>query len=192
MTGLTVSNLAKQAGVNPQTIRYYEREGVLPRAPRTAGGYREFPSDSVGRVRFVKKAQELGFCLDEIIELLALRTHPQTACPQVLGRAEAKVASVKEKIRKLSAIRRELVRLTKACQGQARPHACPLLAALEGQQPRKESHGHSKNNSAADVRKVESGGRGAGRGRGVGMLSRTTAAGGPGNWRSVGRRSSHT
>ena len=142
MHGLTVNNLARQSGVNPQTVRYYEREGVLPRAPRTPGGYRAFPLDCVARVRFVKRAQELGFSLDEVKELLVLRDHPQTACPDVLKRAEAKITSIAAKIRNLQAIRRQLVRLAKTCDGRPTRHACPLLEALENKSVREERHGH--------------------------------------------------
>jgi len=128
---LTVSQLAKQAGVNAQTIRYYEREGLLPKPPRTAGGYRAFPPDSARRVRFIKRAQELGFTLDEARELLVLREHPEMACPEMLRRAQRKLTDIAEKLRALQAIQRELARLAKACAGRARPHSCPLLEALE-------------------------------------------------------------
>ena len=142
MQGLTVNKLARQSGVNPQTVRYYEREGVLPRAPRTPGGYRSFPPDCVARVRFVKRAQELGFSLDEVKELLILRDHPQTACSDVLKRAEEKITMIAAKIRNLQAIRRELVRLAKRCDGRGTPHSCPLLEALENKSVREERHGH--------------------------------------------------
>jgi MerR family mercuric resistance operon transcriptional regulator len=129
--GLTVSELARRAGVNAQTIRYYEREGLLPKPPRTAGGYRAFPGDSVARVGFIKRAQELGFSLREIAELLDLRRHPGSACPAVRSHADAKIAAIDRKIRELRAIRSELVRLTRACAGRARPHCCPILSKLE-------------------------------------------------------------
>jgi MerR family mercuric resistance operon transcriptional regulator len=186
MDGLTVNKLARQSGVNPQTVRYYEREGVLPRAPRTPGGYRAFPLDCVARVRFVKRAQELGFSLDEVKELLVLRDHPQTACPDVLKRAEAKITSIAAKIRNLQAIRRQLVRLAKSCDGRARPHTCPLLNALD--ENRKESHEHPNNDSTKAERPVEFGRGGGGGDRGIDMLSRAAAAGRAGHRRNVGRK----
>lgn len=131
MNALRVGELAKQAGVNMQTIRYYEREGLLPKPPRTAGGYRAFPADAVARVCFIKQAQAVGFALDEVRELLELRNHPETACPQVQRRAEAKIGDVSAKLRDLQTIRRQLTRLAKACAGRAKPHTCPLLEALE-------------------------------------------------------------
>ncbi len=138
MEALSVGQLATLCGVNAQTVHFYEREGLLPKPPRTAGGYRAFPSDAVARVCFIKQAQAIGFALGEIRELLELRDHPETACPEVQRRAEAKIADVAAKIRDLQTIRRELTRLAKACAGRARPHTCPLLEALEsGVKPHK-------------------------------------------------------
>ena len=138
METLSVGQLAKRCGVNAQTVHFYEREGLLPKPPRTAGGYRAFPSDAVARVCFIKQAQAVGFALDEVRELLELRNHPETACPQVQRRAEDKIADVAAKVRDLQTIRRELTRLAKACAGRAKPHTCPLLEALEtGAKPHK-------------------------------------------------------
>lgn len=132
MKPLHSSELARQGGVNLQTLRYYEREGLLPRPPRTDSGYRAFAPDAVDLIRFIKRAQGLGFTLREIKELLALRDHPDTACGEVRQQAEVKIADVSEKIRHLRAIKRELTRLARACAGTARPHSCPILTKLEG------------------------------------------------------------
>jgi MerR family mercuric resistance operon transcriptional regulator len=132
MPGLTTSEVARQGGVNLESIRFYERERLLPKVPRTASGYRMFTPDDVRRVRFIKRAQELGFSLKEIKELLSLRDHPNTACQEVRSQAEAKIADVSEKIRHLRAIKRELTRLADACAGAHRPHSCPILTRLEG------------------------------------------------------------
>jgi Hg(II)-responsive transcriptional regulator len=137
MDRLTVGELAQRAAVNVQTIRYYERQGLLPRPPRTAGGYRAFPPDSVARVRFIKRAQALGFSLAEARELLDLREHPAPACPAVLQRAQAKIADVAERIRRLQDIQRELTRLAKACAGSPGTNGCPLLTALDQPKPRR-------------------------------------------------------
>jgi Hg(II)-responsive transcriptional regulator len=131
MERLLTSELARAGGVNLQTLRYYEREGLLPRPPRTAAGYREFPKDAVDLIRFIKRAQGLGFTLREIKELIALRDHPATACEEVRRQAEAKVTEITQKIRHLQSMKRELSRFAQACAGRARPHTCPLLEALE-------------------------------------------------------------
>src|SRR3954468_15849288 len=128
---LTVGALAAQAGVNLQTIRYYERRGLLPRPPRTPSGYRAFPHDSVARVRFIKRAQALGFSLRDARELLDLRQRPSGACSPAQRRARATLADVEAKIRDLQSIRRQLRRLTRACAAHPRPDSCPILLALE-------------------------------------------------------------
>src|SRR5437867_12888069 len=89
---LTIGRLAQVGGVNLETIRYYEREGLLPRPPRTRSGYRIFPNDAARRLRFIRRAKELGFSLKEIRELLALRVNAGTKPDQIRRRAEAKIA----------------------------------------------------------------------------------------------------
>ena len=84
---LTIGRLAQVGGVNLETIRYYEREGLLPRPPRARSGYRVFPTDAARRLRFIKRAQQLGFSLTEIRELLTLRVKPGTKPDQILARA---------------------------------------------------------------------------------------------------------
>lgn len=129
---LTTAELAGRCGVNLQTLRYYEREGLLPEPPRTPAGYRNFPPDSITRVQFIKHAQALGFTLKEIKELLALRVDPKTTCGDVRRRALAKVADVEQKIRNLEAIKAALTHLTAACSGEGPASSCSLLEALEG------------------------------------------------------------
>src|SRR5260370_6268041 len=118
MEGLTTAKLGKEGGVNVETIRYYERHGLLPKAPRTPSGYRKFSADYVTRLRFIRHAQELGFTLKEVKELLAIRVKPGSSCADVRHRAEAKIADVDEKIRQLQAIRKALSKLTVTCAGQ--------------------------------------------------------------------------
>ena len=86
MSPLRSGELAKQAGVNVETLRVYERKGILPQPPRRASGYREYPPDAVDRIRFIKRAQELGFTLKEIKELLELGADPQTTCADLRAR----------------------------------------------------------------------------------------------------------
>jgi MerR family mercuric resistance operon transcriptional regulator len=131
MVALKTGELARQAGVNLQTIRYYERQGLLPRPARTQAGYRMFATETVGRVRFIKRAQELGFSLREIRGLLALRVDGRTSCAEVRRRAQAKGADVDKKIRALEEIRAALERLTAACSGRGPVGECPILQFLD-------------------------------------------------------------
>ena len=131
MEGLRSSELANRGGVNLETVRYYERRGLLPKPPRTAAGYRTFDAAAVRRLRFIKQAQALGFSLKEIRELLALRVDPRASCADVRRRAEAKIADIDGKLRALRAIKRALVRLTAACAGRGPVSACPILESLE-------------------------------------------------------------
>ena len=131
MPALTTGELAKQGGVNLESIRFYERERLLPKAPRTASGYRMFSADDVRRVRFIKRAQELGFSLKEIKELLALRFDPDTSCADVRKRAETKLSDIDQKISDLKRMRKILARLTSACPGRGNLDRCPILESLD-------------------------------------------------------------
>ncbi|MGQ0658415.1 MAG: heavy metal-responsive transcriptional regulator [Chromatiales bacterium] len=133
MTGLKVGEVAKQAGVNLQTIHYYERRGLLPKPPRTGSNYRAYPEDAVLRVRFIKRAQELGFTLKEIKELLSLRAAPRTRCADVRERAEAKVQNIDDKVRTLQAMRKALTKLIGECSGKGPVTQCPILEALDSE-----------------------------------------------------------
>src|SRR3990172_11807316 len=118
MTGIKVGEVAKQAGVNLQTIHYYERRGLLPKPPRTGTNYRAYPEDAVLRVRFIKRAQEIGFTLKEIKQLLSLRAAPRTRCADVRERAEAKLQDIDDKVRTLQAMRKALTKLIGECSGK--------------------------------------------------------------------------
>jgi Hg(II)-responsive transcriptional regulator len=133
MERLTTSQLASRGGVNLETIRYYERRGLLPKPPRSASGYRAFSSDAVRRVRFIKQAQALGFSLREIQELLALRIAPDTTRADVRERAMGKIADIDEKIKKLRTMKKALARLTAACCGQGSASECPILESLDSE-----------------------------------------------------------
>ena len=109
MEGLTTAQLAREGGVNVETIRYYERHGLLPKPPRTPSGYRVFSEDAVTRLRFIKRSQELGFSLHEVKDLLTLRARQGSGCADVRRKAEAKIADVDEKIRRLLEIKKALV-----------------------------------------------------------------------------------
>ncbi len=131
MESLTTGQLAKRAGVNIETIRYYERRGIIPEPRRKASGYRLYPSNTVTRVRFIKHAKELGFSLKEINELLTLRLDENTPCSEVKSRAEDKISDIKEKIKSLQRMKKALVNLTKECSGRGPVSECPILEALE-------------------------------------------------------------
>jgi len=133
MEGLRVGEIASRAGVNLQTVHFYERQGLLPRPPRTLSNYRAYPTETVKRVRFVKRAQELGFTLKEIKELLSLRAVPRSRCGDVRKRAEAKVRDIEAKIRALQAMRRGLGKLVRECSGKGPITECPILEALNSE-----------------------------------------------------------
>lgn len=128
---LTIGAVAKAAHVNIETIRYYERRGLFPSAPRTSSGYRQYTDDSIRRIRFIKRAQHLGFSLREIEELLALRLKRRTACDAVARKTREKLTVVDKKLEALTALKRSLQRLAQACDTRAPTDDCPVLEALE-------------------------------------------------------------
>lgn len=133
MDNLKSGELAKRAGVNVETLRFYERKGLLPKPPQRASGYREYPIESIALIRFIKRAQDLGFSLAEVRELLALRVQPGTTCADVRERAEHKMLDVRQKISDLKAIERALQKLTATCTGSGPLSECPILENLDGE-----------------------------------------------------------
>lgn len=130
MDGLKVGQVAARAGVNLQTIHYYERRGLLPRPPRTGSNYRAYPTDAVLLVRFIKRAQELGFTLKEIQELIALRDGGSRRRGEVRLVAQAKVRDIDQKLARLQAMRSALDRLLEACACREGRLTCPIIEAL--------------------------------------------------------------
>lgn len=130
MTGLTSGKLAKAVGINTETLRYYERRGLLPEPPRRDSGYRVYPPESVERLRFIKSAQELGFTLDEIDQLLSLRVDANATAGDVRQQAQAKVAQIDAKIASLQQMRDALAKLVHQCHGDGPTTECPILDAL--------------------------------------------------------------
>src|SRR6266852_9314703 len=135
MEALTRGELAQQGRVNAETIRYYERRGLLPKPPRTPSGYRTFDAEAVRRLRFIKQAQALGFSLKEVRQLLALRLDARTSCADVRIRAETKLADIEAKIKMLRAVKKALSKIVTACSGRGPISACPILDALDGCEP---------------------------------------------------------
>lgn len=131
MDGLTIGDVAKQADVHVETLRYYERRGLMARPPRSMSNYRLYPEDTVRRLRFIKHAQALGFSLKEIKELLSLRAAPKARCTDVRRRAEAKIKDIEEKIRSLQAMKKALAKLVAECVGREPITDCPILDALD-------------------------------------------------------------
>lgn len=132
MATLRTAEVARLAGVNIETLRFYERKGILPEPPRRASGYREYPPETVERVRFVKRAQELGFSLKEIEELLSLREAVGAKSGPVRRLAEAKVKEIDHKIRDLEAMKESLTELLCACDGRKTIASCPIIESLSG------------------------------------------------------------
>ena len=127
---MTIGQVASGAGVNIQTVRYYERRGLLPKAPRTASGYRQYDADAVARLRFIKRAQDLGFSLEEIAGLLELRVEHGAACAAVEATAKEKIAMVEKKIGELERMRMVLAELARACELREPTSDCPILETL--------------------------------------------------------------
>ena len=130
MNNLTIGELAKSAEVNPETIRYYERQGLIQKPPRLQSGYRAFPGQTVDQIRFIKQAQELGFSLKEIKELISLRNDPKATGSDVRRQAEAKLSEIEEKMKALQSIKSELLGLMTICNGPGAIKDCPIIKAL--------------------------------------------------------------
>ena|SRR2546423_12067731 len=130
---LTIGRLAREAGVNLETVRYYERRGLLPNPPRSASGYRLFPTEAARRLRFIRRAQALGFSLGEIRELLSLRIASTAKSGDVRKRAQAKITDIEAKIRTLESMKKTLRELTKACSGCRSVRDCPILESLDAE-----------------------------------------------------------
>ena len=130
MDTLTRGELARRCDVNFETVRYYEQQGLIPKPSRSASNYRMYGEDTVRRIHFIKRAQELGFTHREIKELLSLRAAPKAKCADVYQRAETKSRNIDEKIRTLRAMRRALSKLMSACAGHGSISECPILDAL--------------------------------------------------------------
>lgn len=131
MENLTIGQLAKQADVNVETVRYYERRGLIPEPPRRDSGYRQYSQDFVLRIQFIKRAQELGFSLKEIEELLALQVESKAVCDDVREQAQLKIADVEAKIQMLQRIKNTLTELVIACEENELTDECPILNALD-------------------------------------------------------------
>ncbi|HMO35890.1 MAG TPA: MerR family DNA-binding protein [Gemmatales bacterium] len=130
MESLTTGALAKAAGLGIETVRYYERRGLLPAPARKPSGYRAYPEAAVRRLRFIKRSQELGFTLSEVKELLALWENPETDRAKVRAKALAKVSDIESRINDLTKVRAQLLELSANCKGKGTTKECPIMLAL--------------------------------------------------------------
>ncbi|OGP85511.1 MAG: hypothetical protein A2V87_04490 [Deltaproteobacteria bacterium RBG_16_58_17] len=132
MQTLTIGQLAKKAKVKVETVRYYERRELIPDPPRRESGYRMYSESDVARIRFIKRAQMLGFTLYEIMELLSLKVDPDTTCADVKKRAEMKIKDIEEKMRALKQMKMMLTKLAALCKGGPSGE-CSIIKALDSE-----------------------------------------------------------
>ncbi len=135
METLSIGQVARLSGVGVETMRFYEREGLLEEPPRRASGYRQYSEQVVQRLHFIQRAKRLGFSLKEINELLLLRVDAQTSCEEVRQRTEAKLAEVERKLVGLQRMRQALLQVHSLCIGPGPTGACPMLEVLDQQEP---------------------------------------------------------
>lgn len=131
MDGLTIGKLARESGVNVETIRFYERKGLIEQPERPSAGYRVYPVEAGVRVRFIRNARELGFSLREIGELLALATTAKVNRGGMRGKAEAKIAEIDGKVEGLLGLRKELSALVEVCRSGRKKCRCPIVEVFE-------------------------------------------------------------
>jgi DNA-binding transcriptional MerR regulator len=131
MEQITIGRLARQVGLGVETLRYYERRGLLEPQQRSASGYRLYQGGALRRLRFIRRAQALGFSLNEIAELLALSDCPEASAGEVQRLTRAKIADIEARIRDLERMKAALAGLEARCPGHAGTTAeCPILASL--------------------------------------------------------------
>src|SRR5919106_4276629 len=132
MQAVTIGKAARAAGVGVETIRFYERRGLIAQPPKPdRAGYRVYPVDTLRRIQFIRQAQQIGFSLREIKELLSLRADPSADCSDVRERAAAKVEEVDRKIAELERVRAALGEVIAACPGRGALRACTILEAID-------------------------------------------------------------
>jgi MerR family copper efflux transcriptional regulator len=127
---MKIGELATLSGLSVDTIRFYEKQGLIPSPQRTDSNYRMYDEDTPRRLIFIRKARDLGFTLQEIGQLLTLSEDSQAGASDVKERAQAKLAALDRKISELKAMRRSLEKLVITCSGHGPSHDCPILAAL--------------------------------------------------------------
>jgi MerR family transcriptional regulator, copper efflux regulator len=127
---LTIGEIARRTDVSADTIRYYERQGLIPDPARTDGGYRNYPPETIARLKFIRRAKRLGFSLREIQDLLSLSEDSAATASDIKQRAEAKLVEIEAQISDLRRMQTALSQLTRACPGSGVKERCPILHAL--------------------------------------------------------------
>jgi Hg(II)-responsive transcriptional regulator len=127
---MKIGEVAALAGVPVATVRYYERRGLIADAKRTPSGYRQYDAEAARRLRFIKHAQELGFSLDEIQQMLALKTDDPASCARVQSVTRERIRAVRERLAELERLERTLQDLVRACERHAPTAPCPVLVVL--------------------------------------------------------------
>ena len=140
----TIGELARAAGVGIETIRFYERQQLLQRPAKPSRGYRRYPSGTLRRIEFIRRAKAVGFALEEIRELLELRAKAGAPCTTIRERAIAKRAAIDAKISELEELRSAVSTLLDACTGRVVVEQCSILGALEGHADRHETRRSAK------------------------------------------------
>ena len=130
MKGLAIGQVARAAGVGVETVRFYERQGLIEQPPCPREGFRRYPPETVAVLRFIRRAKELGFTLPEIGNLLGFCRHEAVDCAEVRQRAEAKIADIENRIEALARMRDALGTLVHACRERGHVGECPILEAL--------------------------------------------------------------
>lgn len=127
---MRIGEMATLAGVPTATVRYYERRGLITQATRTASGYREYGPEAARRLRFIKHAQELGFSLDEVQQMLELRLEDSSSCARVEATTRQKIVAVRRRLAELRHLERTLQALVGTCERNEPTGPCPILAVL--------------------------------------------------------------
>ena len=133
MSRYSIGQVAKQSGISVETIRYYEKKGLLKEPKRKESGYRQYKQEAIARLSFIQQAKELGFSLKEIGELLSIRSDENNLCNEVKQLAQEKLGNIESKLKMLQRMRKSLKKLVDVCPGQAPLNECPILDALEKQ-----------------------------------------------------------
>lgn len=140
MNGLTIGRLAKQAGLGIETVRFYERQGLIAPPPRTDSNYRIYPEEEVNRLKFIKRAKDLGFTLKEIKELFELQHDPHTTKSDIKERTVEKIKNIKKKVEDLVRIQEALEHLAGSCDGHGPLRECPIFDAFTGGEHKHHDH----------------------------------------------------
>lgn len=144
MKSMTIGSLAREAGVGIETIRYYEREGLLDSPERLESGYRQYNDDAIARLEFIKRAKKLGFSLREIRDLISLKQFTQRDCHDIRTLAESKLEHIESKIAQLERMKGALDELIESCCGDGKIGTCPIIESLN----------HSDSESLVENRKL--------------------------------------